>query len=186
MLSSLQRAEVAQWSSSRFVIGRSRVQLSPSAPEFSNLLPFHQLTFPSAACRKQQTATCFESSPGDLHSRLFRSRSGARADDQFRLDHDFFGVGGLRGRSNALEQRLRCEQSHPAQRLPYRRQRRILEGGTLDVIKAHHRNIFGDTPASFAQRLDGADRGNIIECEKSSEGFARGEQFSCNLITQRR
>ncbi len=29
-----------------FVIGRSWVQLPLSAPDFSNLLPFHQFTFP--------------------------------------------------------------------------------------------------------------------------------------------
>src|SRR5260370_4548281 len=46
MLLSFERAEVAQWESSRFVIGRSRVQLSPSAPAFPDLISLNYFSFP--------------------------------------------------------------------------------------------------------------------------------------------
>src|SRR5262249_14937141 len=96
----------------------------------------------------------------------------------------FFGVGGMRRSGDALEQRLGCQQSHLAQRLPYSGQRRVLKSCTLNVVEAHDRNVFRNAPPRFAQRANRADRRNVIKCKKGGEWFFCREEFLSDLITE--
>src|SRR6267154_4065769 len=115
-----------------------------------------------------------------------RTGSGgcACAHNQTRLHDDFSWIRRIRWRRDALKQRLCRDYAHFTQRLPNGRQRRILKSGTLNVVKAHNGHILGNTAAGFTQRLDGADRGNIIERKETRERFFRGEKFFRNLISE--
>ena len=117
-----------------------------------------------------------------------RGGSGGRTctHNQTRLNDDFFWIRRVWWRRDALKQRLCCDYAHFTQRLPNGRQRRILKSGTLNVVKAHNGHILGNAAAGFTQRLDGADRGNIIERKETGERFSRGEKFFRNLISELR
>src|ERR1700687_6068347 len=106
-----------------------------------------------------------------------RAGSGGRTctHNQTRLNDDFFWIRRVRwGRDYA----------HFTQRLPNGRQPRILKSGTLNIVKAHNGHIFGNAAAGFTQRLDGSDRGDIIERKETREGFSRSEKLFRNLISE--
>src|SRR6266436_7073404 len=115
-----------------------------------------------------------------------RARSGGRAcaHNQTRLNDDFFWIRRIRWPRDALKQNLCRDYAHFTQRLPNGRQRRILKSGTLNIVEAHNGDILGNTAAGFTQRLDGADRGNIIERKETREGFSRSEKLFRNLISE--
>src|SRR6267143_6311404 len=117
-----------------------------------------------------------------------RARSGGRTctHNQTRLHDDFFWIRRIRWRRDALKQRLCRDYAHFTQRLPNGRQRRILKSGTLNVVKAHNGHVLRNAEAGFTERLDGADRGNIIERKETRERFSRGEKFFRNLISKLR
>src|SRR6516164_1778552 len=93
----------------------------------------------------------------------------AGAADQLGLHHNFLGVGGFRRRGDAPQQRLGGEHAHFSQRLPYGRERRVLKCCALNVVEAYYRDILRDLTARFAQCLNRADRGDIVERKKSRE-----------------
>src|SRR6202162_4669671 len=66
------------------------------------------------------------------------------ADNQFRFDHGFPALGMRSGTPDAAEHSLGGDSPHFAQRLAHRGQRRILVGGTLNVVEAHHGNVIRD------------------------------------------
>jgi len=51
-----------------------------------------------------------------------------------------------------------------------------LKSGTLNVVETHNGHILGNAAAGFTQRLDGADRRNIIERKETGEEFTRGKK----------
>src|SRR6202034_2096974 len=89
------------------------------------------------------------SSAGLKAARLFQtvavgSTAGGLADDQFGLDDGFAAAGVWSGPADAAQQSLGGNSPHFAQRLSNRGERRILVGGALNVVEAHHRNILGN------------------------------------------
>jgi benzoylformate decarboxylase len=105
---------------------------------------------------------------------ILRCRSGAPANYEFGLDDDFFEVGLLGGGVDALQNGLRREHTHLPERLPDRREPGVLKRRALNVVEADDGNILGNAPACFAQGLDGADRGDVVECKQCREWFAGG------------
>ncbi len=121
---------------------------------------------------------------------LILRASGARArrclaDNQFRLHEYAFGISRrLRRRIDAAQDRFRSEDSHLAQRLAHGRQRRILERRALNIVEAHHGNIFRHAAARLSQSAYGPDRGNIIEGKQRGERLAGRKQLARYLISK--
>src|ERR1041385_3344998 len=72
--------------------------------------------------------------------------------------------------ANPLNQNFRRRHAHFAKRLPDGCEPGILVSRALNVVKSNDRDVLWNSPSSFAQSADGAQRGNIVECEKRGEG----------------
>src|SRR5882724_1594051 len=94
---------------------------------------------------------------------LLRSRSSARPHDQFRFNCYGLRIGLVAWRSDSLQQRLCRNHAHLAKRLADRGQRRVLERGALNIVKADDGYILWNAQARLAQHADRANRRNIVE-----------------------
>jgi predicted secreted hydrolase len=125
---------------------------------------------------------------GRLSSSCAGPRCACRAcpHDQRRLHHNFRWIGSLGRRGDPAEQRFCGDHAHFPQRLPHRGQRRILERRALNIIEPDDRHVFRYSLARFAQRLNRADRRNIVERKKRRKRLPASEQPVRHLITQQR
>jgi hypothetical protein len=70
--------------------------------------------------------------------------AGCVTHDEFGFDHALPAMGIRRRSANSSQKRFRGDSSHLTQRLPDRRQCRILIRGTLNIVKSDHRDIVGN------------------------------------------
>jgi len=79
--------------------------------------------------------------------------------NQLRFDANELRVGNLFRSGNTPKHGLGCNFAHLPERLPNRRETRVLENGALDIVETDYRNVFGHAPARFAQGADRPDGG---------------------------
>ena len=96
-----------------------------------------------------------------LHAQLIPARR------RFPLGYAVFAGSVMR-----TQESLRGDLPHFPQGLPHGRQRGILKRSALNIVKANHRNILRHAAPRFAQRLDGADGGSVVERKKRRERFS--------------
>ena len=108
---------------------------------------------------------------------------GGAPHDKFRLDDDFLRIAAFAGRVDASQQGFGGDDPHFAKRLVHRCEAGILKRSGLDVIKADDGDVFRDEPARFAEGVDGADSGGIIEGNKSREVGVALEKPASDAVT---
>lgn len=101
--------------------------------------------------------------------------TGRSTRNKLGLDGDFGHV--FRFAFDEVDECLGGDLSHALERLTDGRQPWAIKSSSGDVVEAHHRNVFGDAQAGFAQRPNGTDRGNVVVSEQRGERLLASEEL---------